>query len=115
MVNRRYRQGYVFEHYHVAPFFRSIGYYVQESRGSKGLFDLICIPNNTPDMNYKYPEKPLMIQAKDSKYVAPSVFEHIKKEHKWNGIPLIVNNLAEPHRKAQLLIRNMDGVKMDFV
>lgn len=85
-----------------------------ESRGSKGLFDLVCIPN-TEICKYKYPKKPLLIQAKDSKYVAPSVFNHIKEEHKWEGIPLVVNNTAEPHSKAKLLIRNLEGVQIDFV
>ena len=85
-----------------------------ESRGSHGLYDLICVPN-TDISQYKYPLKPLMIHAKDSQYVAPSVFEHIRQEHKWEGIPLVVNNLAEPHSRAKLLIRNLDGVEVDFV
>ena len=81
-----------------------------ESRGSKGLFDIIAIP---PVESYHYPTQPLLIQAKtgqSSKTKARAAIPNIKEHSpKWNGIPLIAYN-----QNRNIVIENLDGVNMRF-
>ena len=108
MSNKNYQKGYRFEK-RVANFFRNIGYYAIESRGSKGLYDVIAIPSEAIS-DYKYPEVPLMIQCKNKKYVEPSVYKNIIHHHKWKGIPLMASN-----RDRKIYLENMDRIEFDFV
>ena len=77
MAGKNYKIGRNFE-YRVQNYLRKIGYYVVRSYASKGLYDLIAIPNKFIS-EYKYPKKPLLIQCKSNGYVKPSELENLKK------------------------------------
>ena|SRR3990167_4215207 len=77
MASKNYKIGRTFE-YRVQNYLRKIGYYVNRSYASKGLYDLIAIPNKFIS-EYKYPKKPLLIQCKSNGYIHPSELENLKK------------------------------------
>ena len=77
MAGKNYKIGRTFE-YRVQNYLRKIGYYVNRSYASKGLYDLIAIPNKFIS-EYKYPKKPLLIQCKSNGYIHPSELENLKK------------------------------------
>ena len=77
MAGKNYIIGRRFE-YRVQNYLRKIGYYVVRSYASKGLYDLIAIPNKFIS-EYKYPQKPLLIQCKSNGYIHPSELENLKK------------------------------------
>ena len=83
MSGRSYVKGRRFE-YSVMAFFRKRGYYCIRSYGSKGLYDLICIPPSTNK------SLPLMVQAKYNGYVPKEERERLKENaEKWYGLPII--------------------------
>ena len=77
MAGKNYKIGRTFE-YRVQNYLRKIGYYVNRSYASKGLYDLIAIPNKFIS-EYKYPKKPLLIQCKSNGYIHPTELENLKK------------------------------------
>jgi len=76
----RYEAGRRFE-WKERDFWKNKGYYVIRSAGSKGLFDLVCLPDKHEDA------KPLGIQLKEysgSRPKPPKEFVDAKvKCHKW--------------------------------
>jgi len=106
MSNKNYVKGYIFEHYKVAPTLRGMGWLTIESRGSHGIYDIISVPpkNNKGIHNY-----PLLIQCKNSDYVPPSLFEHLKKNDKWQGFPLVANN-----ENRQIVLRSLNQEKISM-
>lgn len=83
MASRNYEIGRRFE-YRVQNFLRGIGYYVNRSYASKGLYDLIAIPSKMIS-EYKYPQKPLLIQCKSNGYIHPTELENLKKTTNGKG------------------------------
>lgn len=108
-MNKNYLKGYRFER-RVSAYFRGKGFYAMESRGSKGLFDIIAIP---PVESHHYPTQPLLIQAKtgqSSRSKARAAIPNLKEHSpKWHGIPLIAYN--QDHK---IIIENLNGVNMRF-
>jgi len=108
-MNKNYLKGYRFER-RVSAFFRGMGFYAMESRGSKGLYDIIAIP---PVESIHYPTKPLLIQAKtgqSSRVKARAAIPNMKEHSpKWNGIPLIAYN-----ENRKIIIENLSGINMRF-
>jgi hypothetical protein len=105
-LNKNYRKGYKFEHDKVAPLLRSKCWLTIESRGSHGIYDIISVPpkNNKGIQNY-----PLLIQCKNTDYVSPSLFTHLKKYDKWQGFPLVANNEA-----GKVVFRSLNQEKISL-
>src|SRR3990167_11228209 len=87
MASKNYQIGRRFE-YRVQNYLRKIGYYVNRSYASKGLYDLIAIPSKFIS-EYKYPKKPLLIQCKSNGYIHPSELENLKKTTSGRESPLL--------------------------
>ena len=109
MPSRSYRVGYHFEHNVVAPFFRGLGYFAIESRGSHGLADIVAIPARD---SFHYPQTPLLIQCKKGKHRPTSkLYDHLKENSKWNAEFLVAYGTG----KNNLVIENLDKKDMRFV
>lgn len=82
MTNKMYQKGYRFER-RVAAYLRGKGYYAIESRGSKGMFDVVGIPPSNDKGMHNYP---LLIQCKATGKIPKAELESIKfHSPKWQG------------------------------
>ena len=98
MASKNYKIGRTFE-YRVQNYLRKIGYYVNRSYASKGLYDLIAIPNKFIS-EYKYPKKPLLIQCKSNGYIHPVELENLKKTTSGRELQLLL-----PRKTIRLFLR----------
>lgn len=106
MTNKKYVSGRSFE-YRVSYYLRKKGYYTVRSYGSKGLYDIIAVPQSG---------QTLLIQAKRNGTVPKHELEKLKKyRHKWNGLTLIAYSEHYPRKdgtkskNTTLKFRTLDG------
>lgn len=98
-MNKNYQKGRNFE-YRVMGYLRKLGYYCIRAYASKGLFDIIAVPNRG---------ETLMIQAKYSGYVAPAELSRLRLHDKWAGRPIIAYTV-----KHKLKFRSIHGVEVSI-
>ena len=121
MANRNYVKGRNFE-YAVMRYLRKRGYYCMRAYGSKGLYDVIAIPNRdygglkqTGLDKYEIGELmqdkiPLLVQAKFNGYVPKQEREKLNEHDKWAGITLIAYSKKKKGAKVGFVtFKTLDG------
>jgi Holliday junction resolvase len=108
MPNRNYLIGYRFE-MRVLKYFSKLGYYVQRSPKSKGLYDLIAIPPLIDPTWYNFP---YLIQCKKNGYVPKEEMKTlIECRAKWQGNPIIA---WSDKKTRKLRLRDLDGIDLSL-
>ena len=108
-MNKRYIAGKKFE-YKVKEHYEKEGYYVVRTAGSKGIADLVAIPNRE---NYFLPELALLIQCKKTSYKKLSkreIREFLETASKYKAIPI----LATKEGKRTVFFEGEDALN-DFL
>jgi Holliday junction resolvase len=105
-LNKRYIAGKKFE-YEVKEHYEKEGYYVARAAGSKGIADLVAIPNRE---NYFLPELALLIQCKKTSYKKLSkreIREFLETASKYKAIPI----LATKEGKRTVFFEGEDALR----
>ena len=117
MPNKNYVKGRNFE-YAVMRYLRKRGYYCMRAYGSKGLYDVIAVPNRStlgqesldnggvmiPDL------VTLLVQAKYNDYVPKQEREKLAENDKWAGITLIAYSKKKKGAKVGFVtFKTLDG------
>ena len=121
MSNKNYVKGRNFE-YAVMRYLRKRGYYCMRAYGSKGLYDVIAIPNRdyggwkqTGLDKYEVGELlqdqvPLLVQAKSNGYVPKQEREKLRENDKWAGLTLIAYSKKKKGAKVGFVtFKTLDG------
>ena len=115
MSNKNYVKGRNFE-YAVMRYLRKRGYYCMRAYGSKGLYDVIAIPNrdtigqeSLDEYGFDY-KVPLLVQAKYNGTVPKQEREKLIKHDKWAGITLIAYSKKKKGAKVGFVtFKTLDG------
>lgn len=124
MSNKNYVKGRNFE-YAVMRYLRKRGYYCMRAYGSKGLYDVIAIPNRdyggwkqTGLDKYEVGELlqdqvPLLVQAKSNGYVPKQEREKLRENDKWAGLTLIAYSKKKKGAKIGFVtFKTLDGIEV---
>ena len=116
MPNKNYVKGRNFE-YAVMRYLRKRGYYCMRAYGSKGLYDVIAVPNRSTSGQESLDNGgviidlvTLLVQAKYNGYVPKQEREKLAEHDKWAGLTLIAYSKKKKGAKVGFVtFKTLDG------